>query len=90
MKHSKYAMFELLVLIFGAGTVFVLILSSPWQTPVEITAQLLLIPILVGVLHYGRKGGLVTFPLASAVYLAIRVPDIIKIGLVGPIFNSLL
>ncbi|MDI6822198.1 MAG: diguanylate cyclase [Actinomycetota bacterium] len=90
MKHSKYAMFELLVLIFGAGTVFVLILSSPWQTPVEITAQLLLIPILVGVLHYGRKGGLVTFPLASAVYLAIRVPDIIKIGLVGPIFQLLI
>ncbi len=89
MRQLRYSMFELLVLTFGAGTVFVLILTSPWQTPVEIVGLLLLIPILVSVLHYGRNGGLVTFFLASIVYLALNVPYILKIGPVNSILQLL-
>jgi diguanylate cyclase (GGDEF)-like protein len=90
MKQLKYSTFELLVLIFGAGTIFALVFASPWQTAVETVAQLLLIPVLVSVLYYGRKGGLIAFVLASAVYLMMRAPDILKMGLVAPIRQLLL
>ena len=90
MKHFRYSIFELLVLIFGAGTLFALVFMSPRQATVELIAQLLLVPIFVGILHYGEKGGIATFLFAAAVYLVMRAPDLMKMGLIAPIMQLIL
>jgi len=89
MKQSRYGMFELLVIIFGAGTVITVVLASPFKSPTEIIAQLLLIPVLLAALHYGQRGGIVSFLLASAIYFLMMVSEMINTGLIIPILQLL-
>lgn len=79
----KYSAFERLVLVVGAGTVLILIASALFQAQPdtkEIVAQLLIIPILVCTLHYGRWGGIVSSSAAFLVYIAMYLPTSLAIG----------
>jgi diguanylate cyclase (GGDEF)-like protein len=89
MRFSKYATFELLVLIFGVGSIVAFIVGLGGLTLNEVIGQLLLIMILVGALHFGQIGGLVTFFMASVFYASLMVPDIIRLGFAPPIVQLL-
>ncbi|MDI6891639.1 MAG: diguanylate cyclase [Actinomycetota bacterium] len=71
----KYSKFEGLVLIFGIGAVLGTIAASlaGRADVVEIIAQFLLIPVIVGATHYGRIGGTVTALVATMVYIPMRL-----------------
>jgi diguanylate cyclase (GGDEF)-like protein len=74
----KYSKFERLVLIFGIGAVLGTIVASlagraVGGDVVEIIAQLLLIPIIVGAAHYGRIGGTVTALIVTIAYIPMRL-----------------
>lgn len=79
----KYSRFELLAIILGVGivgvTTFALIRAH--QELPEIIGQLLILFVLLGALHYGRNGGIVTFLIASTIYLLLRLPMISQSGL---------
>lgn len=46
----------------------------------EVIAQLLLIPVLIGAVHWGRRGGLAAAILASVIYAVMRVPMVVAAG----------
>lgn len=79
----KYSRFEALALVLGAGAIVASIFITPGATPqpAETTAQLLLIVVLAGALHWGRNGGFLAALLALAVYVAMRVPLLQSQGL---------
>lgn len=79
----KYSHFETLALVLGAGAIIASIFITPGATPqsAEVTAQLLLIVVLAGALHWGRNGGFLAALLAIAVYVAMRVPLLQSQGL---------
>jgi diguanylate cyclase (GGDEF)-like protein len=81
----KYSRFESLAFILGLGivgvTTFALIRAH--QELPEIIGQILLLFVLLGALHYGRNGGIVTFLIASTIYLLLRLPMISTSGLEG-------
>ena len=66
----RYSRFELLALavVFCAvvGTIFATVSSS--NRVADIAGQLMILVVLFGGLHYGRKGALVSFLIATAVY----------------------
>ncbi|MBN2840147.1 MAG: hypothetical protein JXP37_04220, partial [Coriobacteriia bacterium] len=72
----KYSRFEILAFVLGAvaitGSLFVP--STTQIIPAEVVAQLLLILILAGALHWGRNGGFVTALIAIAIYVGMRYP----------------
>ncbi|MGB4442272.1 MAG: hypothetical protein WBJ62_08625 [Coriobacteriia bacterium] len=72
----KYSHFEALALVLGTGAIIASIFIAPTAAPqaAEVTAQLLLIVVLAGALHWGRNGGFLAALLAIAVYVAMRVP----------------
>lgn len=78
----KYSRFE--ALLIGAGTLTVLgnILFIYPQARVfeEVVAQILLLGVLAGAAHWGRKGGLITAVIASIVYTVMRVPLLTALG----------
>lgn len=79
----KYSHFEVLALVLGAGAIVASIFITPGTTPqsAEVTAQLLLIIVLGGALHWGRNGGFLAALVAIAVYVAMRVPLLQSQGL---------
>lgn len=72
----KYSHFEGLALVLGTGAIIASIFIAPTAVPqaAEVTAQLLLIAVLAGALHWGRNGGFLAALLAIAIYVAMRVP----------------
>ena len=78
----KYARFEALLIGAGALTVLGNILFIYPQARVfeEVVGQLLLLGVLAGAAHWGRKGGLVTAVIASVVYTVMRVPLLTALG----------
>lgn len=76
----KYSRFETLVLVVGGLSVLgSLFFSLGGQIVIEeIAAQLLLLAVLFGAVHWGRSGGFVAALIASAVYLALRAPLILS------------
>lgn len=78
----KYSRFEALLIGAGALTVLGNILFIYPQARVfeEVIAQLLLLGVLAGAVHWGRKGGLVTAVIASVVYTVMRVPLLTALG----------
>lgn len=79
----KYAHFEVLALILGAGAIVASIFISPASQPqpAEIAAQLMLIFVLAAALHWGRRGGFLAALVAIAVYIAMRLPLLQSQGL---------
>ncbi|MDO8848444.1 MAG: hypothetical protein Q7W51_08680 [Coriobacteriia bacterium] len=87
----KYSHFEALALVLGTGAIIASIFIAPTVAPqaAEITAQLLLILVLAGALHWGRNGGFLATLVAIAVYVAMRVPLLQDQGLSNDVLTLL-
>jgi GGDEF domain-containing protein len=87
----KYSHFEALALVLGTGAIVASIFISPSTAiqPAEVTAQLLLVVVLAGALHWGRNGGFLTALLAIAVYVAMRIPLLQSQGLSSDVLTLL-
>jgi GGDEF domain-containing protein len=83
----RYSTFEALAATFGTaavlGTVVAALMGGSGYP--EILAQLMLLPILLAALHYGRNGGLLASVLATLIYAALRTPQLADPGLRAPI-----
>lgn len=79
----KYSHFEALALVLGTGAIIASIFIAPATSPqaAEVTAQLLLILVLAGALHWGRNGGFLAALIAIAIYVAMRIPLLQSQGL---------
>lgn len=79
----KYSHFEILALVLGSVAIVgsALIPSTAQLIPAEVVAQLLLILVLAGALHWGRNGGFVTALIAIAIYVGMRYPALNAEGL---------
>jgi diguanylate cyclase (GGDEF)-like protein len=76
----KYRWFEGIVLIVGGAAILGSILLSV-GTPLiaeEIVAQLLLLGVLVGAVHWGRNGGFIAATVASLIYVVLRIPLVVQ------------
>ena len=78
----KYSRFESLVLAVGLVAVVGSLFFSTGAMPIfeEIVAQLLLLVVLLGAVHWGRKGGFVAATLASIIYIIMRIPLLVDQG----------
>jgi GGDEF domain-containing protein len=76
----KYSRFELLALSVGsvsiAGAIFAAFRRGLLVE--ELIAQTLFLVVLVGAVHWGRKGGTLTAVIAVVAYAAIRAPLLIR------------
>jgi len=74
----NYTRFEQLVLGVATATILASILitlaSIGWVGWVSLASQLLLIPVLIAAVHYGRRAGLLTALLASAIFIMLKIP----------------
>ncbi|MDP2182947.1 MAG: hypothetical protein Q8K99_10325 [Actinomycetota bacterium] len=76
----KYSRFEALVLVVGVGAVAGSILFSFDGVPVaeEVFAQVLLLGVLLGAVHWGRSGGSLAALAAAALYIVMRLPLVLS------------
>jgi GGDEF domain-containing protein len=88
----KYSRFELLTIGVGAVAIGGTVLSALVPRPdwIELIAQLLLFAVLIGAVHWGRNGGLVSALGATLVYLAMRLPNIVAGGAEAEVLKLLL
>jgi len=79
----KYSRFEWLAMLVGSASIAGAVLAtSRHGVPVEEgLAQALLLLVLVGAVHWGRRGGSIMAGIAAAAYLALRVPLLVRDGL---------
>lgn len=76
----KYRWFEMIVLIVGGGAILGSLLLS-WGSSVvieEVIAQVLLLGVLIGALHWGRSGGFIAALVASLIYIVMRIPLVVQ------------
>lgn len=87
----KYSEFEMLVLGIGGTAILATTLLSLGQgfDAYELGAQLLILGVLFGAVHWGRRGGIVAATAATFAYLALRLPLILQIGLTADIVAML-
>ncbi len=78
----KYSRFETLVLAVGVVAIIGSLFFSIDASPVfeEVVAQLMLLGVLLGAVHWGRKGGFVAATLASMIYIVMRIPMMVEQG----------
>lgn len=79
-----YRRFEQLVISLGAVSILgalVLSLQEGSNGLLEISAQLLLLGVLMAAVHWGRRGGTLAALAASLVYVAIQIPVLSASGL---------
>ena len=76
----KYSRFETLVLAVGVAAVIGSLFFSMGAAPIleEIIAQFLLLGVLVGAVHWGRKGGFLAATAASLIYIVMRLPLVVQ------------
>jgi hypothetical protein len=81
----KYSVFETIVLVFGALAIVSSLFLGPATAPqtAEVVAQLMIIVVLAGALHFGRNGGFIAAVAATAVYVALRLPLLNAEGFAG-------
>ena len=75
----KYRWFEGIVLVVGGAAIIGSVLLS-FGAPLiaeEVVAQLLLLGVLVGAVHWGRNGGFVAATVASLIYIVLRIPLVV-------------
>ena len=72
----KYTVFERLTLAVGGAAVIGTIVAGHRGAPLieEIVAQVLLLVVLIGAVHWGRNGGFGAAVAASLIYVLMRVP----------------
>lgn len=88
----KYSRFELLTIGVGAAAVLgtVTFALQPRPDWIELVAQLLLLVVLVGAVHWGRKGGLVAALGATLVYIVLRLQSVVSVGLEAEVLELIL
>lgn len=79
----KYSRFEMLAFALGAAAIVgsAFVPATAQVIPAEFAAQLLMIIILAGALHWGRNGGFVTALIAIAIYVGMRYDVLMTEGL---------
>ena len=79
----RYPLFEFLALTVGSVSIVVAVVATLWAGSMveEVIAQGLLLVVLVGTVHRGRRGGLVTAIFATLTYICMRVPMVMREGL---------
>ncbi|MHB8895154.1 MAG: GGDEF domain-containing protein [Candidatus Geothermincolia bacterium] len=86
----KYTRFEILAMVVGicavVGTIIATISST--NTAADIVGQLMIVVVLFGGLHYGRKGALISFVIATGFYaiFAFGVRGNVSVGTATQIF----
>ncbi|MEA5074876.1 MAG: hypothetical protein VB139_00825, partial [Coriobacteriia bacterium] len=70
----KYSRFEMLAFALGTAAIVgsAFVPATAQVIPAEFAAQLLMIIILAGALHWGRNGGFITALIAIAIYVGMR------------------
>ncbi len=88
----KYPIFEMLALTIGGISILVGLATTWSSAPLlaEVIAQALLLVVLVGAVHHGRKGGIVTALFATVVYVGMRLPLIARTGLSADVLALIL
>jgi GGDEF domain-containing protein len=93
----KYERFEWLTIGVGAAAVFgtlgmtALRGTAPgWDMIIEMIAQLLLLVVLVGAVHWGRKGGFIAALGCTVAYILLRVPTIQVVGITPEVIELVL
>lgn len=78
----RYSFFERLVLAVGGAAIIGSLLLSYRASLVaeEVIAQVLLLGVLIGAVHWGRRGGFISAVAASLVYAVLRIPLAIQEG----------
>lgn len=86
----KYSQFEALAMLLGAGVVVggAALVAGTAPAPAEVVAQLLIVFVLGGALHWGRNGGFTAAGIATLVYLFMRLPDLMLEGITGPLLAT--
>lgn len=79
----KYSRFEVLVFLLGSAAIVAsaFVPATVSTIPTEVVAQLLLIVVLAGALHWGRNGGFVSALVAIAIYVGMRFTTLEAEGL---------
>lgn len=87
----KYSTFEILALVFGGAAILGTVVAAAvgGSGYPEVVAQLMLFPVLIAALHSGRNGGFLAALFAVALYVGLRVPDLAREGLEGPLASLL-
>ena len=87
----KYSRFEILAFLLGTVAIVASVLLAPTAAPqaAEVAAQLLLIVVLAGALHWGRNGGFLAALVAIAVYVLMRYPLLVTEGLSNDLLTML-
>lgn len=72
----NYRHFERLIIALGAAALLssMLVMPSALRVWPELLAQSMFLVVLVGAVHWGRKGGFVAAAVASLIYILVRVP----------------
>ncbi len=88
----KYMRFEMLAVAVGGVAIFGTIVASWRGQPIveELIAQLLLLAVLVGAVHWGRNGGFVAAVFAIVVYIAMRAPLVAGDGITPDVLDLVL
>lgn len=88
----KYSRFEVLVLGVGLASVVGtgIMALQPRPDWIEFAGQVLILPVLVGAVHWGRKGGLAGAIGATLAYLALRLPSVVAIGLEAEVLQLII
>lgn len=79
----KYSRFEMLAFVLGTAAIVgsAFVPATAQVIPAEFAAQLLMIIILAGALHWGRNGGFITALIAIAIYVGMRYEVLVTEGL---------
>lgn len=87
----KYSRFEVLAFVLGATAIVASLFVSPVALPQaqEVAAQLLLIVVLGGALHWGRNGGFIAALFAIALYVGMRFSMLAVDGLSSELLTML-
>jgi hypothetical protein len=76
----NYIRFERLVIGAGAvtvvGSILISLSSNGWSGWPSLISQLMLLPVLVVAVHFGRKPGLVAAVVASAIFIVLEIPSL--------------
>jgi GGDEF domain-containing protein len=88
----KYSRFELLTIGIGGVAILATVALSMHPQPdwTELVAQLLLLVVLIGAVHWGRNGGLIAALGATLAYIVLRLPSIVAVGLEAEVLELIL
>jgi len=78
----RYTWFERLAIWVGSITILATVISSYRVDPIieEMVAQVLLLAVIVGAVHWGKRGGFLAAIAATGIYIVMRIPLFVEQG----------